>query len=242
MRIALCISGLARTYEKCLPTILTNIIDANPEHEFSTFIATWAERGMVDKTAPVTWAADVRDLAWINTSQIMQYPLNVKAIRVDTLQGSPFMTKILHDINTKYKDRKNAHQSNLRNLLPMLWKIDQCHALMHEYSQRDWAEPTFNCIIKARFDLFFTGPVKILEPASDELYMPNHERWGPGHLNDQFYYGGPQVMNDIHSVWRKLDGYYGAKQELHPETLYHDFIQAYGIRKVHRDMPYRIER
>lgn len=240
MRIALCFSGMMRTFDECLPTVVKHVVESNPEHEFHSFIASWLERGKVDKSAPVTWASVTKDMEYVDTRTIMAFPgLNVKAVRLDAFQGSDFMKQVDRDVNGKYSARRNPGQSNLYNMLPMFKKMDQCHRLFLENVENGIQ---YDMIVKCRLDLFFTGDIKFQHPEGRTLYLPNHERWGPGALNDQFYYGDPNVMSYMACMWNNLDNYYESKQELHPETYYHDWIERAQIRKVHLDMPYRILR
>lgn len=41
MNIAICLTGLSRNYKDCFPTIIKNIVEANPAHIFSFYVATW---------------------------------------------------------------------------------------------------------------------------------------------------------------------------------------------------------
>lgn len=236
MKIALCFSGMMRTFEKCLPTVVEHVIKANPDHSFDSFIATWFERG---KNA--RWWDTSTDMEYVNVSPVTQLlqDLNIKTMRLDSYQKSDFMAMVDSWVKGKYANRKAPGGSNLYNMIPMFKKIDQCHRLMLENAD---CGVQYDIVVKLRTDLKFSGPVKFTEPKLKTVYMPSHERWGAGHINDQMYYGNGDTMSYLAGVYASFDMIYAFRNEFHPETLLYDWIKQSNVDIVIENMPYLIER
>jgi hypothetical protein len=234
MNIALCISGMMRTFEKCIPTIIENIINANKEHQFSSFIATWDVCGR----NPVWWEIS-KDNTPVDFNKILQYKkdLNLKKLSIDTFEESDFMKKVHEDVSPggKYSSMKGEH-CNPYNCLPMFKKIEQAHLLMIDNKVH------YDIVVKMRADLFFKSKLEIIKPEPKTIYMPKHECWGPGSLNDQFLYGDGHTMSYHSSLYKKLDELYSVNPTLHPESVLHQHYSNAQIQIVKYPIDYHIER
>lgn len=232
MKIALCFSGMPRTIFDCFPTIVEHIIKANPAHEFDSFLSIWDVHGK----NPVWWEVS-KDNTPVDLNKIMEFKneLNIKRLLVDTFENSDFMKKVHVDLETKYKDRAGP-QHNPYNFLPMIKRMELAHIIMLDNGTN------YDLVVKLRTDLAFNGRIQFHVPKPKTIYMPTHECWGPGSLNDQFLYGDGHVMSYHCSLYRQLDRLYSENPTLHPETVLHDYYNKGGIQIERHEIPYKILR
>jgi hypothetical protein len=235
MRIALCFSGMLRTWEKCLPSIYQHVIAANPEHQFDSFIATWDVRGK----NPVWWES-TSDLDIVDIDSLYDPGLNVKSVWVDTYQDSDFMRMVQRETSLGGRFYPmTGMQCNPNNVMPMLKKIEQAHNLAAENANTG---VVYDIFVKLRTDLLFTGDMKFSQPINNTVFIPDHECWGPGSLNDQLVYGAPWVMALHACIFGKLETIFNETRTLHPETLLDYWYRSLKINVVKEHIPYRIER
>jgi hypothetical protein len=235
MKIALCFSGMLRTWDKCFPTIIQHVIKANPEHQFDSFIATWDVRGK----NPVWWQS-TGDLDLVDINALYIPELNLKSVLVDTYQDSDFMKMVERETGNGGRFYPmSGMQCNPRNVMPMLKKIEQAHNLAAENGNNG---VKYDLFVKLRTDLLFTGDMKFSEPQNLVVFMPDHECWGPGALNDQLVYGSPQVMTIHAMIFGHLERIFKETRTLHPETLLDFWYRHMSVRVVKETIPYRIER
>lgn len=237
MRIALCFSGMLRTFDKCIPTIINNVIESNPEHQFDSFISTWDIHGR----NPVWWEVS-KDNTPIVYGDLAKYfaPLNLKRLMIERYEGSDFMAGIKHKDEVVYKDRQT--QCNPYNCLPMFYKMHQSFYLMVDHARSNLIN--YDIIVRLRTDLLFTQPMKFTKPDENRLYFPTIENWGRNDflINDQFGYGNPYVMNIYMTLHAHMERIYKIIGSIHPETVLGHRLLEQGIIPVREDIVYRIER
>jgi hypothetical protein len=232
MKIALCFSGMARTFQECIPSVITHIIQENPGHQFDSFISIWDIHGK----NPVWWEVS-KDNTPVDLNKLMEFKkdLNIKRLLVDTYENSDFMKKTDIELGGIYKDRKGPSH-NPTNFIPMLKRMEWAHILMLDNGAN------YDIVVKLRTDLLFNGRVVFTLPQPKTVYMPTHECWGPGNLNDQFLYGDGHVMSFHASMYKNLEALYIQENTLHPETLLHKYYTIHGINVERHEVPYRILR
>lgn len=239
MRIALCISGMMRTYQKCFPTVIEHIIQANPQDSFDTFIATWDVHGR----NPVWWeiSKDNTPVDFNHLQEEFGQKLNIKRIMIERFENSDFMYQADLQINTKYANR-TGERSNPHNYLPMIYKIDQVQTLALDHQIKN--KFNYDVIVRMRSDLFFEAPVHFTKTDIDDrsIFMPERECWGPANLNDQFAYGNSHIMDVYTNQLAMLDQVYELVNSLHPETQLAGLFQICNLKAVKQDIKYRIER
>src|SRR6185312_7269874 len=128
MRVALCFSGMLRTWEICVPTIIQHVIKANPTHQFDSFLATWDVRGR----NPVWWEV-TKDLEKVDFSKFDFPELNLRSILLDTYFQSSLMEMAQRE--TQQGGRfvaRSGPPCNPMNVIPMLKKIQQSYNLYME--------------------------------------------------------------------------------------------------------------
>lgn len=235
MRIALCFSGMLRTHEKCLPTVVEHVVQANPEHEFHSFFATWDVNGK----NPAWWNIST-DHTPVDYAALIAHKqsLNIKSIQIDTFTESDFMKRVETDLVGKYRDH-GGPKCTPQNVLPMIKKVDQAHRLMLENAAN---YVHYDIVVKLRADLFFESKIEFRTPEPKTVYMPERECWGPGSLNDQLIYGDGDTMSFHSSLFTNLDNVFGAGNTLHPESVLHSYYQVGGITVVRYPIAYHIER
>jgi len=235
MRIALCFSGMLRTWDKCIPSIIQHVILANPQHQFDSFISTWDVRGR----NPVWWES-TKDLDRVDFNTIRFPELNIKTFMVDTYENSDLMKMVERE--TKDGGRffpMSGPQCNPHNVMPMLKKIEQAHNLAVDNSN---SGVHYDLFVKLRTDLLFSGDMQFSEPREHTIFMPDHECWGPGALNDQLLYGAPWMLAIHASIFQKLPVIFNAIRTLHPESILDYWYRSLNVNVIKEKIPYRIER
>ncbi len=219
MKVALCISGMLRTFEKCIPTII--------EHVKS------------DRDVDPVWWETSKDNTPVDFNVLYQYKkeLNIKKVLIDTYEDSDLMKKVHNDISPggKYADRK-GEKCNPYNFIPMIKKIEQSHILMLDNNVH------YDIVVRMRSDLFFKSRMEFFKPEPRTVYMPERECWGPGKLNDQLIYGDGHTMSLHASLYRQLDNLYAETPTIHPESVLNNFYIKHGVNVVRYPIDYHIER
>jgi len=230
MKIALCISGMLRTFEKCIPTIIEHV---KADKDVDVFIATWDVHG----TNPVWWEVS-KDNTPVDFGILSRYKkdLNIKKILIDSYEDSDFMKQV--EVNLAHGGKYHGYKGhcNPRNFLPMIKKIEQAHMLMIDNNVH------YDIVVKMRADLFFKSKVEFIKPEPNTIYMPETGCWGPGSLNDQFLYGNGLTMSVHASLYRQLDRLFSKDPILHPETVLHNYYQELGFKVIKHPIQFHIER
>lgn len=199
MRVAICLSGQTRTYEKCFDSQYNHIIK---KYNCDVFIHTWVYNGLYPKTPD-------------NLHYCREYSIN----NYDKYLNNNYLidSKVISLYNPKkilieYPDKNffinKSPSDNIKffNAIMMYYSIYQSNQLKIKYeNDRNFK---YDIVIRCRFDLFFES----LDLISDgNLYLAPNENIdrpfnnemknllntiGPKYMpNDQFAYGTSNAMD-----------------------------------------------
>lgn len=207
MRVALCLSGQTRTYEKCFDSQYNHIIK---KYNCDVFIHTWTYNGLYPKTPD-------------NLHYCKEYNIN----NYDKYLNNNYLidSKIISLYNPKkilieYPDKNffisHSPSNNVKffNAIMMYYSIYQSNQLKIQYeNDRDFK---YDIVIRCRFDLFFENFDIILD---NNLYLAPNENIdkpfsvqmrdvlniiGPKYMpNDQFSYGTSDAMDYYCNLYKE---------------------------------------
>jgi len=184
-KIAVCISGEARTYRDCIANIaryFANITLDNYEVEVDYFIHTW------DKTTPKP-----------------QYANN----QTDCVIDIPFIKNHINLIDYK-QDKGRTELEDTRYWKPMFYSMYYCNFLKQKYELNNHF--TYDLVVRTRFDIIFDLRNRFLihKMYEQTVYTASGVSRFPNELNcfnfdDVFFYGTSFTMNFMSNIYRYID-------------------------------------
>jgi|TARA_R110000744_G_scaffold151891_3_gene265588 hypothetical protein len=181
MKIAICISGQARFWEKGYKLLNKQLLSILPNYDI--FISTWDQD-------------NIKDI--INLYQPVSY--KVENFIEDNI---PY--------NQEWKSFLNLHPNNSNSdpytTLPMLYKIKDCFDLVKDYC--DYHNESYDLVIRLRFDTFYPTPINLYQLfdvsnnntlAINESNLPQEKGW----FYDGFAFGGMEVMEVYSNLFNHL--------------------------------------
>lgn len=228
MRIALCLSGQTRAYEKCFDSQYINIIKP---YNCDIFIHTWLYNGLYPKTPD--------NLHYCKEYNISNYD---KYLNDDYLINSKlFSLYTPKKILVEYPDKdffinKLSPNDNIKffNAIMMYYSIYQSNNLKKQYEINYGFK--YDIVIRCRFDLFFEH-LKLL--TDDSLYLAPNENIdrpfnnnmknilntvGPKYMpSDQFAHGTSTAMDYYSNIYES----YLLNQNIfpqHPEGMISEYL------------------
>lgn len=185
MKIALCLSGHLRTYEKTYESIYEQLYQ---KYDVDTFISTWQNLGNnfayhanfvegADKTDPIV---DVETIKKIYN------PISIVMDDSDTEKTS-------NELKKQYQGIQTRNGAKMSQIMVMLYKIWDVNRLKREYEEK--SNFRYDVVIRCRFDVYLK-PVKI-EIALDKIHAT------PGHMGvtDFVFVGPSSLMNDLCDIY-----------------------------------------
>jgi len=222
-KVALCLSGHMRGFEKTFESINHNII--KPLH-CDVFISTWDSVG----TPFRGFDNRIVKLSTYDYLPRINYLYKPKKIEIEPFIHFPFNQKLID---------KNYEHRDLNGMLSMYYKIKKCNELKKQYELEN--SFTYDLVIRCRADLFITYPPTIKSYAIlDRLYLPNFFDWGG--YNDQFAYGKSNIMDTYASLFDNIEQYIDEGQYINPEKLLKYHIDKNNIMVDRSDVSYYIRR
>lgn len=199
MKVALCLSGHLRSYDKAFQSLRASILEVcNPD----VFIFTYDKIGF-DKS-------DRGDSHLINKNTDQNH-LNqlyhFKKILIEKIKV--FDTK-------KYLSRLGSGVRNPSTIPGMYNGIKKANDLKSEYEQEHNFK--YDLVIRARFDSYFTNQLDQNEfgQINSGILFPNFGSYSG--LNDQFFFGNSDNMNTICNTYNHLDSFFDQGMLFHAET------------------------
>lgn len=198
MKIALCLSGQARSFEKGYEYHKKNLLD---HYDVDVFIHTWYDG---------------------NDSRLSDY----------FKLYNPVATMIEHPLvgnfDQKYTNTPNMEKHPPRYTVAMLHSIAKsCEMkIAHEITtkqQYDW-------VIKSRSDYALNVKIPFEELDNTKLYIPNCRMVPERDFgNDQFAFGGSDVMNKRMSIYQHMDHYYDQGATMIGEDMMQAHLRYHGL-------------
>jgi hypothetical protein len=167
MKIALCISGLGRTFGECYPTLIQNVINTNPQHEFDV-------------------------IASFSNKQGISIEYNDSAYKFKTVEYcvDPILEDITYQKN-KYTYAPTKDHPCIPSCYYQLMGLKRVNQLRKSVEETHHIE--YELLARIRPDVKFLTPVDLSNISTNKIYIPNsHDYFG---YNDRFAIGTPEVMN-----------------------------------------------
>jgi hypothetical protein len=224
MKVALCLSGHFRSYERVYPILKQSIID--PYHS-DVFIATWDSVGF----------DGVR-----GDHQFMNLKLNEESLRTLFSPKKMFIEPQKKWDTSKYQVIHNIGLRNPEIIFGMFYGIFAANKLKSEFEQENNFK--YDVVIRSRADLFFESilPANELKEASENnhVYVPKFGNYNG--LNDQFAFGCSDSMNLYCDTYPNLDKFYDEGCKWHSETMVKFTVNHFNIPISRTDIRYFIMR
>lgn len=222
-KVAVCISGHMRSFEKTFGRLLDNLLKStNPD----IFIHTWEFIG-----APLRGfdAPTIR----ISTNSMLQ--------RINTLYKPQ---KIVIEPTIRFPTHPLMHQRNfekrdINGVLGMFFKIKACNQLKREFEKQHNFK--YDCVIRLRSDLMLMSPLHVGPDLNvNKLYIPmGYDHNG---LNDQIAYGSSAIMDRYSAIMDNIESLLIGGIPFNPEKLLLAHIIRSGIPIERTNLNYYIKR
>lgn len=227
MKAALCLSGHMRKFMETVGPLTRYII--NP-YQCDVFIHTWDVLGY----SCVYKSDGSLDSSSTPVEQIKQLYKPKKII----VESTSFIEEL--------KSQGNQYAPHLRDvpkpvghMFSMFYKIYAANELKRMYTIETGTE--YDCVIRCRPDLMFTGPVKIEDPQDNTIYIPQHisgHKW----YTDQFAYGRTYEMNLYSSLVYDIPIYFKRGGEFYPERFMEWGLNQRELKIEMKDINFNIHR
>lgn len=233
MKIALCISGLMRTYSQTASSVLKHICN---KYDTDIFVSTWNIVGhSVAKYSRTETDEDV-DESDVRT----KYNNQVKGLRVHNYENFKKRNEVKWK-KEKYEWTKANNREGVcrvEHMCAMCYKIKSCNDLKNEYAIAH--QINYDAVIRCRADMFFSRQVEIKEIKPMTVYTPSLYTWGL--VNDQFAYGDTNSMN-VYSSWYDYIEEYDKLDFMNitaPEMVLQHHLKTTGITQIEDDIGYAL--
>lgn len=228
MRVAICLSGLVRTYRKTYENFCDALIKPNQHHEIDIFISTWPvehSNNSMERTRRVAWYGD-------QTPPFPENPLDYHDIQAKYRPQFILIEKPKTFNVPWYVETPNC---NIQSIMNMFYKIHSADLMRRQHERLEgWKYPA---VIRTRFDTLIPFPIVLDEidlsvitgPCMSELPPFEGRQW----FNDKFAVGNSDNMS-VYGDWYCHIENMVTKQgvPVQPETLLFHHLNAHGVKIV----------
>ncbi|MBN8550160.1 MAG: hypothetical protein J0M12_12655 [Deltaproteobacteria bacterium] len=219
MRVALCLSGMPRSFKKCADGLFRNFIDI---YKPDIFISTWLSE-MVDDAFPETDSPhELIDLYKPLKFDIEIYNEKRKA----SFETNPFKN---------FSDRGGRSVSRM---IPMFYKIHL--ADMHRFYYEQENKFAYDVVVRCRTDILLHKPVQLEAPAPNTLYFPVKN--STSNVNDQFWYSDSATASQICGLYYAIPELWYRGILIHGEALLYSYALAKQFLVKPIDVDYDLQR
>lgn len=177
MKIALCLSGQARSFEKGYEYHKKNLLD---KYDVDVFIHTWYDN---------------------NESQLGKYFELYSPVA--TMVEQP----LVGDFDQRYTNTPNAERHPPRYTVAMFYSMFKSCEM--KVAQELTTKVEYDWVIKSRSDYALNVEIPFKELDNTKVYIPNCRMVPERDFgNDQFAFGGSNVMNKRMSIYQNMNHYY----------------------------------
>ena len=185
MKIALCLSGHLRTYDKTYESLYEQLLN---KHDCDVFVSTWKNLGnkFAYHCAYKDGADQGDDIVEVDTIQKMYNPISIHMDDADTEEISGGLKKQYEGLAT----RNGAKMSQIMCMLYKIWDANELKA-KHE----DKNNFKYDVVVRCRFDVY-------LKRINLEMAM-ERTQFIPGHLgmNDFIFAGSSKNIEDVCDIY-----------------------------------------
>lgn len=214
MKIALCLSGHLRNFERTFPTLYFYF---TKDYDVDIFIHTWDKLGFscpykTDRTLNETNSK-------LNEINKLYAPKNM------IIENSSFIEELKRQ-GDEYAPHLMREPKHVGHMASMFYKIYAANELKNKYQldtgiQYDW-------VVRCRADLLFHQKVSIpLYPENNKIWLPRflcRDDW----YTDQLAIGSSNDMDLYSSAFFDIPEYFKARREFRPEKFL-----IYSMKKKH---------
>lgn len=237
-KIAVCISGNLRTFEKTMSSFKHYVLGAYQD-QADYFIHTWDFIGSkaVGYDAPLDRLQTRIKLDTIN--QIF----NPKKLVIESqYDPSVISTVRTREQSTRLRpsDYSMFRNNGLTAYYSMLYSLKRSKDLLEDYEREN--NTRYDIVIKHRADLLFKAPFDIVS-ARDTVYIPKTGNFYRGAINDMFAIGSHSAIMTYLSVFDSVVHYLNARAcEFRPEWIIKHHLNKNGIPFVEADINFGVLR
>lgn len=238
MRIALCISGQARSIEENFPNIKSKFLGDNVD----VFVHTWFDKKDVNKkfyeiNGYDKFDKNIEQKTYLkeNTEELIRHLYKPKDILIENQKA--FIPEHLafrkktpagNDIDNPYKNKWFIRP---QYMFSMFYSINKSNDLKKSYELKN--NFTYDCVIRCRFDLnFLSKKINFNNLDMDFVYAMRHSHCSYS-FHDTFNFSNSNNMDKISSVFYHIDNYYKKGVEFCPEIML-------GYHLVSNNLPIKI--
>jgi len=217
-RIAICYSGLVRTYRQTHQNHVDCLIGCNPQHQFETFISTW----------PI----ERSNVSMVQTRcghELAEDPIDLNDLR---LKYSPVTMLVENPIDFDDSWFTPIKDTNMKSLLSMTYKIRSCDLLRRH--REAMCGFKYDAVIRVRFDAMFPFELKfddqydfgkLLVPLMMQPRPFEEYEW----VNDKFAVGDGDIMAKYSDWYLNFRSMIDNGVPAQPETLLAKHLQDSGV-------------
>jgi len=223
-KIAICISGHMRSFEKGYEHIKKSLIDPNKNFSFYFFIDTWEK---------LDWRTSGKFLSTVEQEQKIRKLYNPQNMIIEKERGwntEPFM-KYVPDI-TCLKKGYGGVRSKGEHIPAMFYKIESCNNKKIDYENNSGFK--FDLVMRHRTDIKIDGEIDLnraLEVSKDHILVPisdNPPKFScskKNHTRDMFAISSSKNIDYYSQVYQNLESLCEQSGEFRPEIILHQHLQ-----------------
>ena len=224
MKVAICLSGHFRSYEKCLNTLKNSILN---NFDIDIFIYTWNTIGFDGNRGD---------------SHLINKRLNISDI-TNLYQPKKISIEFQKKWDaSKYINKKNSGLRDSEILLGMFYGIYKSNELKSRFEIENNFK--YDIVIRSRPDIFFESNLYhkdlINVKTSSGIWIPKFGNYNG--LNDQFAYGDSNSMDLYSNIYNNLDKYYDLGCDWHAETMTKYNANYYNLNIFRTNLQYKLLR
>lgn len=214
-RVAVCISGHVRSFEKGFENFKSKVIDQNKSFEFDFFIDTWETKDWRTEDKFKETSESIEEI------KALYRPVKVvveKDIEWDT---SNFM-KFVKDPSWVKKGYKKV-RSKGEHILGMYYKIRNCNYLKSQHEEENGFE--YDLVIRHRTDLGFESKInldEILKDTKDKIYVAKlreNQKSAGQPINDVLGISSSKNMDEYSKVFDNIEEIVTESEIFRPEWI-----------------------
>lgn len=201
MRVALCLSGQMRTYERCYSNLKKYILEPlRPD----VFIHTWEKKGIWTQAKNFKSIKD----EYVDIKKLKDL-YNPKCIEID--EFAHYYTEELKGVKVP-ETLKQKEPKHYKGTLPMFYKIWACNQLKTDWEERHQFE--YDVVIRLRPDLLLHEELPNFTLNRPDIIWHNTAHKGEYNtpywqVSDKFVISNSKNMDYYSSVFLKLPKYWG---------------------------------
>lgn len=223
-RLAVCLSGLVRTYRDTWVNFRDGLLAVNPDYDIDIFISTWtiehSNRSM-ERTRRLAWCGE----------HAPPFPENpIDYIDLQT-RYRPQVLEVEAPIEFPVPWYVSTPGANIQSLVSMWYKIWRADTLRRRHEQV--LGFTYDAVARVRFDTMLPFPIRVAGRDLSTVYCPSmmQPRCYPDFdwTNDKFALSSSHNMS-LYSTWMwEVPNLVAAGVPCHPEVLLFEHLRRKGL-------------